>query len=549
MPARSQVSYSVDRVGRYLLHVRLRKQARPVVGSPFALVVMPGPPNASTTTLHFEKDLVGEVGLLPEDGCKLVLTTNDRVGNICDCGGGQVTTSTALGEKMVTSCTDLEDGRYEITWRSKITGTFDVKVLINNANVKGSPFKLQLRSSIPELPKTVLVGEGLEHAVAGKHTPVRIKLVDQFDNPCSPGPEWSVGIAITNSKKKVFDLSKHSDFAGQWTDTEGEFLVTYLAKQAGNTDMHVWCESASGDVHARESFPGSPFALHVTAGEPTPSASYVDGWTLAAVMHTKSKAPKGAAPTLKEMADAAAAEAASANSITAGDTVSVRAHGVDEFGNNAHIEAGCLSSIVISPDGKEDQKEVVDITRSRANAKELSKQGASSMYEIRHETNLAGEYELHVKLNGHPIMNSPVRFRVAPSVAVPQQSSLIAPPDTESLVADMDRPTVITLKSCDKFANACDSGGLRIQGRLQLVKQNTTDNTILMTNNHSVTVEDLHDGTYEVNVAIMISATVRLIVNMDKDLPGTTGELPPMQLTFTKPAVGAPAVEEPLADI
>ena len=65
-----------------------------------------------------------------------------------------------------------------------------------------------------------------------------------------------------------------------------------------------------------------------------------------------------------------------------------------------------------------------------------------------------------------------------------------------------------------------------------------------MPNNHSVTIEDLHDGTYTVQIACMISATVKLIVNMDKDLPGTSGELAPMQLVFDDSivaAAGAPA--------
>ena len=55
-----------------------------------------------------------------------------------------------------------------------------------------------------------------------------------------------------------------------------------------------------------------------------------------------------------------------------------------------------------------------------------------------------------------------------------------------------------------------------------------------MPNNHSVTIEDLHNGTYEVHVAITMTAAVKLIVNMDKDLPGATGELLPVQLGFTK---------------
>ena len=108
--------------------------------------------------------------------------------------------------------------------------------------------------------------------------------------------------------------------------------------------------------------------------------------------------------------------------------------------------------------------------------------------------------------------------------------------DDEELIADMERPTIVMLHTCDKFGNPCTTGGLRIAGRLQLVKQSATENTVLMQNNHAVTVEDKQNGTYAVYVAIMMSAVVKLTVNMDKDMPGSTGELPPLQLAFVKPS-------------
>ena len=117
---------------------------------------------------------------------------------------------------------------------------------------------------------------------------------------------------------------------------------------------------------------------------------------------------------------------------------------------------------------------------------------------------------------------------------VPLNSRLVAPEHAEQLVADLDTPTAVMLHTHDKFGNACTRGGLRIAGRLQLIKQGVNDNKILMPNNHSVTIDDLHNGTYAVKIACQISATVKLIVNMDKDLPGASGELPPMQLVFER---------------
>jgi hypothetical protein len=80
-----------------------------------------------------------------------------------------------------------------------------------------------------------------------------------------------------------------------------------------------------------------------------------------------------------------------------------------------------------------------------------------------------------------------------------------------------------------------------VAGRLQLVKQHQTqasvnmsdrDMIVLQASNHTVTITDQQDGTYHVHVAMAIATTVKLFVNMDKDLPGNAGELPPVQLTF-----------------
>ena len=142
---------------------------------------------------------------------------------------------------------------------------------------------------------------------------------------------------------------------------------------------------------------------------------------------------------------------------------------------------------------------------------------------------------MHVLLNGAPIVGSPVSFAVYPSAPAPQHSALVPPEIVDNCVADLESPTTVMLTTCDKFGNRCDTGGLRVAGRLNLIKQSLNDITILSPSNHSVTVDDLQDGTYAVRVAVMMAATVRLTVNMDKDMQGTTGELPPMQLTFVAP--------------
>ena len=116
------------------------------------------------------------------------------------------------------------------------------------------------------------------------------------------------------------------------------------------------------------------------------------------------------------------------------------------------------------------------------------------------------------------------------------------PDDVDNLIADLDQPATIVLTTRDKFGNRCEEGGLRVAGRLNLIKQSMNDITVLSASNNTVAVEDYNDGTYGVKVALLMAATVRLTVNMDKDMQGTSGELPPIQLTFVKPSETAGAV-------
>ena len=79
------------------------------------------------------------------------------------------------------------------------------------------------------------------------------------------------------------------------------------------------------------------------------------------------------------------------------------------------------------------------------------------------------------------------------------------------------------------------------------MKNSPHDLTTLVPTNHTVEVIDKNEGTYIVRVALLnLAATVKAVVNMDKNLPANGGELPSMQLTFQMPGGGvAPAGTAP----
>jgi hypothetical protein len=513
------VSYSVGRVGRYLLHVRLRQQALPLPGSPFALTVSPGAADARSTHLVCDDmPLRGTVGLADSEGCRLVLATSDVMGNVCTSGGAPVEVA-CDSEKVESQCTDQNDGTYLLQWRSKSSGTFMVKVCIDKTQVQGSPMKVKLTSTSPDLSKCELGGHGLKHAVAGQPSSIWIRFVDVFGNRASPGSEFKVGLGMAHDRKKLQDIKPH-EYEGKWgAEDSGEFNVTWIATVAGNTELHVWADPLSNNE--RIPLPGSPFTLHVGPGGPKSSTSHVDGWT----KESRSQDVKESRAKAHRQSISGEAMAEAEAKVIAGDLMSLRPLIVDAFGNPTQLKEGssALKATLVKPDGTELPLSVLTA---------YAKTSSLANYEVKCDSQVAGEHGVNIRLNNEPIKGSPVVFEVHCSSPDPENTQLIPPENSDNLVADYERPSVVILKTFDKFGNPCKTGGLVPTGRLSLIKQNAADQTLLMPNNHIVTVEDQHDGTYAISIAIKVTATVKLMINQDKNLPTGGGELPPLQLSF-----------------
>ena len=90
------------------------------------------------------------------------------------------------------------------------------------------------------------------------------------------------------------------------------------------------------------------------------------------------------------------------------------------------------------------------------------------------------------------------------------------------------------LRTYDKYGNHCWVGGHKFGTRLQLIKQSVHDQTALVPQNHTLESEDLGDGTYHIKVTLNFPCSVKLFANLDKNLPASAGELPPLTLNFVK---------------
>ena len=213
------VRYSIGATGTYLLHIGLRGQGAALPGSPYSLVVRPGPAHALSTRISpSDLPLRGALELMatcegqylqrPRCVCRLRLNTRDRMGNLCNAGGANIrcgcTDPTCAVES---SFVDQEDGSYQLSWWSEAgsSGVHEVFIKLDRLHVLGSPTVMQLTSAPPDLSKTVVDGRALTECHSGKKTIVRIRLHDTASNPALPGPNRCFGVSYVPSNETRSD--------------------------------------------------------------------------------------------------------------------------------------------------------------------------------------------------------------------------------------------------------------------------------------------------------------------------------------------------------
>ena len=306
-----------------------------------------------------------------------------------------------------------------------------------------------------------------------------ITFYDSYGNFTTPTPSFLIHIANAVEKRKLVDAIPTEHGISWGSSGSGEATLSFVPRSAGAQELHIWGDpNGTGE---RVAFPGSPFYVFVRSGQPTATESFVDGWTKEARGAQEHHGPGSSKQKVVEKMDV----------VVAGDVVLMRPSIHDSFGNLTALPEGALRAKAMAPDGSS-----TPLTINKQN--KTMKHEDVTLYDMKHEVTLSGSHHVDVTLSGVPIKGSPVTFDVLPAAPDPHMCRLVPPARIDSLVADYDKPTTSVIKTFDKYGNACLSGGLLIGARLQLVKQGSNDLTILMPNNHSVTVEDKNDGTYEV---------------------------------------------------
>lgn len=266
-----RVRYAVSVAGTYLLHVRLRKEAAPVPGSPFLLTVDPGPPYAASTMLSVTSR--AEVG----QWWHTAFQARDKVGNTVTVGGTDVV-CTCKQTGVETQVIDKHDGSYELHAMTTKPGVYELAATIDGFPLRGAPALLEFCSTIPAWKKSELSGAGLVSCKIDEPTVVSIAIFDRYGNRCSPPPSvcsaCAFGMSLlhengshgVSKKTPLSDHPLHTDFSYTWATEAGGvcFELSYVPHEGGLANLQLWYAPPDGE---RVALHDGPFKVDVFVTE------------------------------------------------------------------------------------------------------------------------------------------------------------------------------------------------------------------------------------------------------------------------------------------
>ena len=529
-----QVSYSVGKAGHYLLHVGLRGQSAILPGSPFALDVQPGPAHAPSTCIPPEllplQTVVGTTG-------RLQIALNDNMGNRCNEISRRLHHAamhvSVNSTDVIASCEDPQDGTMLVSWTGEKRGSYLLDICINGVHVQGSPTAIEMVPAEVEVSRCELFAP--REAVAGTAHKLELHCRDLYGNDVETdflGPPCGlVLLALPSSegkhadKKAAAKLSKEERaervntlpsiaFKGEWLGST--YHLSYVPTEAGECELHMWVDVNVSGI--RSFLPGCPFPLHVHAGQPNASGSFIADVNLTG--GDESSEPKG---------------------FTAGDRLLLKVQLRDEFANNAAPTAPDreMRAFLQTPLGEQPLilKNAVHLHDGSAEHPPEPKKGSGKkgsvarmevsvgLYELVSQTELTvkGAHTAVILLHGSPVCGSPVVFDVMHGNAVAAKSFL------EVLgTPTINWPCEVLLHLVDKFGNACERGDVRVEAKVFGSK--ATDVEVLDRQNgmYTLTFVAYVPGDYKVQCRVENMELATLNVKMNADGGSAPGTAPPL---------------------
>ena len=176
-------TYSVATTGRYELQVYCLKSGKQIKGSPWMVLVAPGPTYAPSSFLRGHELGKAVAGRADE----LHGTEPGRGRGNPQLFGGEPWAATITGpyphaEPLDVQLADRGDGTYKGELTMAVAGEYALDVTLRGSHARGSPLRISTASSGVHAPRCTAEGAGIRSAVKGKAASFKILARDAFGN-------------------------------------------------------------------------------------------------------------------------------------------------------------------------------------------------------------------------------------------------------------------------------------------------------------------------------------------------------------------------------
>jgi hypothetical protein len=210
-----------------------------VANSPFPLYVRPGPTMAQNCECTLVKMPMSRLVAVAGVPCSFSIFAKDKFGNQRDDGGDEFTVKArGPGEVVMAVITDNKDGTYLAEFTCSRDGDYFIDVKVDSMDIQQSPFVLTVDPAATFAYECLAegidtdYGNGLKEGQAGRPVQFVIQARDQFGNKVvKPGDDFQIRIVESNEGIRVR--------ANVTDNGDGTYLVEWTGMLRGEYDVHV----------------------------------------------------------------------------------------------------------------------------------------------------------------------------------------------------------------------------------------------------------------------------------------------------------------------
>ena len=335
---------------------------------------------------------------------------------------------------------DYKNGTYLLEYTPRYSGVNLLDIKLNGSHIFESPFTVDVADGMAMGNNSTASGKGLHHAIAGITDSFTVQAKDEYDNLKSvPGDEFVVVMTYYPSGAHAANNRPNGFFVFNGTSTyigNGRYECTYNVTISGDYLLSV----TLGGKHIH----GSPFTPYVEPNIADPAISVLSPYLPEPgegdIVHIDSSTwPVGYTSTWNGLLGG-----------TAGYLSPFSIQAKDMYGNNRTAQQSQDVFVVmlegLAPNaGNSDLREAPPTTTLEGVYLKYDGQYNGSYHPLN-----AGQFNLHITLNGNHVHDSPYSVVVIPDLTNGPNCSAIGPGLASAI---SDEETGFTIQARDVFGN------------------------------------------------------------------------------------------------